>query len=129
MEEKTRDNLIYLAVGLSIAGLLAVDAFYSASRDHKMWMPSRFALRTVAYMVVLAYFVAQETLKVRATIVQTVLCVLVACIMHLGIVILFRQAFSNPFNLGLWVLITLELFLVSRLMSRAVVYFRRVNDP
>ena len=61
MKQSARDNIIYLAVGLSIAALLAGDAFYSLSHDLKIWMPSRFALRLVATTILLVYFVIKQT--------------------------------------------------------------------
>lgn len=125
MKQQTRDNLIYLAVGLGIAALLAFDAFYSDFHNREMWMPSRFAFNAVAFMGVLAYMVVQETRKAKATIVQTVTCVLVACLLHSATVLVFPQIFAQRFGAGLWVFIVLELFLVVRLMVRVVWYMEK----
>lgn len=70
VKPSTRDNLIYSAVGLSIAALLAADAFYADSHGRKMWMPSRFTFRLVYTRALLGYFVARETRKVKAAVVQ-----------------------------------------------------------
>jgi hypothetical protein len=47
MKSGTRDNLIYLGVGLGVAALVVADFFYADSHGQEMWMPSRFALRAV----------------------------------------------------------------------------------
>jgi hypothetical protein len=59
MKPKTRDNLIYLAVGLSIAALVTANAFYADSRGREMWWPSRFTFRAVTTPSLLAYFVVK----------------------------------------------------------------------
>lgn len=126
MKQTTRDNLIYLAVGLGLAALLAADAFYSDSHNLEMWMPSRLAFSAVAFMGVLTYMVAKETQKLKATVIQMVTCVLVACFIHVGIVLAFPQIFAKPFAAGLWVLIVLELFLLTRFLVRAILHIWRV---
>jgi hypothetical protein len=125
MKPSTRDNLIYLAAGLSLAALMAFDAYYSDSHNRKMWIPSRFALNVIAFMVVLAYMVARETQKAKATIIQTVACVLAACFLHSATALAFPQIFAQRFGAGLWVFIVLELFLVVRLMVRVVRYMEK----
>jgi hypothetical protein len=124
MKQSTRDNLIYLAVGLSIAALLAADAFYSESHDRKMWMPSRFAFNAVTFMGVLAYMVAREARRATATVAQTVSYTLLACLLHWVVALAFPQIFAKPFYSGLWVFIVLELFLITLLMARAALYLR-----
>jgi hypothetical protein len=94
-------DLIYLAVSLSIAALVAFDAFYSDFHNHKMWMPSRFAWNTVAFMGVLAYMVGRETQKAKATTVQTIACVVAACLLRSGVVLAFPRIFAKPFGAGL----------------------------
>jgi hypothetical protein len=116
MKRSTRDNLVYLSVGLGIAALVAFDAFYSDSQNRRMWMPSRLALNAVAFMAVLGYMVVRETQKAKASILQTIACVLVACFLHSGFVVAFPQIFAARFGAGLWFFIVLELFLVVRLM-------------
>jgi hypothetical protein len=61
MEPKTRDNLIYLAVGLSVAAILVGDFFYGLNHHTEMWRPSKFTFRAVYTTALLAYFVARET--------------------------------------------------------------------
>jgi FtsH-binding integral membrane protein len=129
MKAVTRDNLIYLAVGLTVAALVAVDTFNSASHDRPMWVPSTFAFRLVAYMGLLDYFVARETRKARATLPQTVGCVLVASMMHMAIAFTFRRTFSGHSSITLWGLAILELFLVVQLMVFAVRHLRPKSRP
>ena len=125
MKQNTRDNLIYLTVGLTIAALVAFDAFYSDSHNRKMWIPSRLAFNAVTFAGVLAYMVVRETRKVKATMVQTAACLLAACCVHSGIVFAFPQIFAKPYSAGLWVFIVLELFLVVRLMVGIVQYMKK----
>jgi hypothetical protein len=129
MKQQTRDNLTYLAAGFGLASLLAFDAFYSDSHNRKMWMPSRFAFNAVAFMGVLVYMVVRETRRLRATVGQTVLCVLVACLLHSGFAGVFPRIFSERFGSGLWVLIVLELFLIVRLMAAVIRSIHRVHRP
>jgi cytochrome bd-type quinol oxidase subunit 2 len=129
MKQQTRDNLIYLAVGLGLAALLAFDAFYSDSHNRKMWMPSRFAFNVVAFMGVLVFMVVRETRKVRATVGQTVVSALAACSLHSGFASVFPRIFSERFGSGLWVFIVLELFLIVCLMVGVIRYIHRVHRP
>jgi len=124
MKQTTRDNIIYLAVGLALVGLLAADFFYADSHGRRMWLPSYFAIRTAAYMGVIVYFVVKETRKVKATLAQTIICSLVASILHLGIAFMFRDILNGSFGLILWVLAVLEISLIVWLMVRAVIYLR-----
>jgi hypothetical protein len=128
MTQQTRDNLIYLAVGLGLAALVAFDAFIQPG-NRKMWMPSRFALNAVAFMGVLVYMVVRETRKQRATAGQTVACVVSACLLHSGFAGIFPHIFSERFGSGLWVFIVLELFLIVRLMVGVIRYVHRVHRP
>jgi hypothetical protein len=129
MKQQTRDNLIYLAVGLGLAALLAFDAFYSDSHNRKMWMPSRFAFNVVAFMGVLVYMVVRETRKVRATVAQTVVSAFAACLLHSGFAGVFPRIFSERFDTGLWVFIVLELFLIVCLTVGVIRYIHRVHHP
>jgi hypothetical protein len=123
MKQGTRDNLIYLSVGLSVAVLVAVDAFYADSNG-QMWTSSRFACRVVAYVGVLGYLVGRETRKVGATLTQSIMCALAAGILQVGIAFVFRQTFSTRYSLSLWVLWVLGGFAIVQLMVWAVRYLR-----
>ncbi|MFZ0966778.1 MAG: hypothetical protein WA766_12575 [Candidatus Acidiferrales bacterium] len=124
MKQKTRDNLIYLAVGLGIAAIVVADAFYAVDHDVRMWVPTNLAFRAVAYMALLDFFVARETQRAKATPVQTTICVLIASVLHLGFVFVFRESFSGRSSVRLWALTVLEIFIIVKLMKRAVHYFR-----
>lgn len=79
-----------MVVGLSIAALVVADFIYAESHDRVMWMPSRFPFRVVGTTVLLAYFVARETRKMRATLVQVFAMVLVAGAVHVAIAFRFH---------------------------------------
>jgi hypothetical protein len=68
MKQKTRDNLIYVTVGLGIVALIVANFFYADSHGQKMWWPSKFASRVVYTTALLAYFVARETRKAKSTL-------------------------------------------------------------
>lgn len=129
MKQQTRDNLIYLSVGLVLAALLAFDAFYSDVHNRQMWMPSRFAFNTTVFMGVLVYMVVREAQKLRATLGQTVACVLAACLLHSGFAGIFPRVFSERFGSGFWVFIVLELFLIVRLMVVVIRSIQNVRRP
>jgi len=122
MKPKTRDNLIYLAVGLGIAALITADAFYAVSRDREIWMPSIFAMRAVGYTAVLGPYVARETLKAKAKLAETIVCVVLGCMLQVGIAFAFRQTFSGRSTMRLYLLFVLGAFLIVRLMVLAVTY-------
>src|SRR5437879_4077418 len=128
MKQTTRDNLIYLAVGLSVAALVTADCFYADSHGREMWWPSTFAYRLVAYLGVLGYLVGRETRKIGATVTQMIMCVLAAWILQLGIAFAFRQTFSGRYTLGLWVLAVVGGFAIIQLMVGAVRYLRSDSD-
>ena len=120
MKQQTRDNLIYLAVGLGIAALLAADAFYAVSHDQEMWMPSKFAFRAVGTTGLLAYYLAKKMRKGKATLVQILAGVLLASVAHLGIIFAFRQAVDQFPAISFSPLVILEMFIVGVLSERVV---------
>lgn len=122
MKPKTRDNLIYLGVGLSIAALVCVDFFYADSHGQKMWWPSKFAFRTVTTPSLLAYFVVREMRKEKATLFQTFAAVLFATLLQLGIMFSFRQIIDQLPGMSYSALAVLEMFVVWQLSVRGVFY-------
>ncbi len=124
MKQNTRDNLIYLAVGLSIAALVVADFFYADSHNKTMWLPSKLATRAVYTTLLLAYFVARETRKRKATLVQVVACVVFASIVHLAVVFGFRQTVGRLPGLVFSALAVWELFLVWLLTLQVARYLR-----
>jgi hypothetical protein len=126
MKPKIRDNLIYLAVGLSIAGLVVALDFYADSHGQALFKPSKFAWRAVTSMLLVGYFVARAVRRVKATLAEVVLCVLVAGLLHLAISFGFRQTVGQLSGILYAGFASLEIFLLVELITRVVLYFRRV---
>jgi hypothetical protein len=94
-QRRTWDNFIYLAVGLGIAGLVAADFFYADSHGQEMWLPSKFAVRSVYTTLLLVFFVVKVIRRLKATMLQTFACISFAIILHLGIVFSLRETVGN----------------------------------
>jgi hypothetical protein len=124
MRSTTRDNLIYLAVGLGIAALGAADFFYAESRGKEMWMPSRLTFRVVCTTALLGYFVARETRKVKGAFFQVLACVLLASTVHLVVIIGFRQAVGQLAGIPFSALAAFEMFLIVQLAVKAAQYLK-----
>ena len=124
MKPETRDNLIYLGVGIGIAVLVAADFFYSDSHGKKMWWPSRFAFRTAYTTILLAYFVVREAGKMKATPVQILAYILFASLVHLAIVFTFRHAAGELSGITFAALAVFEMFFVFQLLMLVVRYLR-----
>ena len=120
MKPKTRDNLIYLSVGLGIAALVAVDAFYSDCHGREMWIPSKLAFRAVYSTGLLAYYLGREMCKAKATLVQVLAGILFSSVVHLGIIFVFRQAVGQLPAISFLPLVILEMFFVGVLSEQAV---------
>jgi hypothetical protein len=129
MKSQTRDNLIYLVVGIAISALLAADFFYADSQGEKMWMPSRFAFRAVTTPSLLAYFVFGEMYKQKATVLQTLASLLFATLLQLGILFGFRQMIDQLAGINYSALAVLEMFLVWQLTVQVARYLRFGNLP
>jgi uncharacterized membrane protein len=125
MKPKTKDNLIYLTVGLSIAALVTFDAFYADSRGQQIWWPSPFAFRATYTTLLMGYFVVKRTRKIKATTSQVLACVLLASAVHLVIVFLFRQTIGQLSGMAFSALALLEIFLVVLLTVQMVRYQRQ----
>ncbi|HEY8671196.1 MAG TPA: hypothetical protein VIL63_10190 [Terriglobales bacterium] len=124
MKQETRDNLIYLGVGLGIAVLVVADFFYADSHGQKMWWPSRFDFRAAYTTLLLAYFVVRKTLDMKATLVQTLSYILFASLVHLAIVFTFRHAAGELSGITFAALAVLEMFFVFQLLMLVVRYLR-----
>lgn len=124
MSRKTRDNLIYLSVGLGIVALIVADLFYADGHRQKMWWPSKFASRAAYTTVLLAYFVARETRKAKAKVGQVLAYVLLASIMHLALVFTFRHAVGELSGISFSALAIIEMFLVFRVLMALARYLR-----
>lgn len=115
MKPRTRDNLIYLAVGISIAAFVWIDFFYADSHGKEMWMPSRFAFRTVTTPALLAYFVIKEMLRRKARFLGVFSAVLFATLVQLAIMFGFRQLIEKLPGISYSALTVLEMLLVWQL--------------
>ncbi len=124
MTPRTRDNLIYLAVGLGVAALAVADSFYANSRRTKGWMLSRFALRAVTTPSLLAYFVVREMRREKATLLQTLASVLFATLLQLGILFGFRQIIDQLPGISYAALAALEMFFIWLLTLQVAPYLR-----
>ena len=124
MKPRTRDNLIYLGVGLGIVALLVADLFYADSHGREMWMPSRLALRLVYTTILLGYFVVREIRKVKATVFQVLACLIFASVVHLAIGFVFRHAVGQLPGISFSALVVLEYFIVVQLVLQGLQYFR-----
>jgi hypothetical protein len=124
MKQKTRDNLIYLAVGIGIVALILADLFYADSHGREVWWPSRFAFRAVFSTALLLYFVARETRKSKATLDKVLTCVLLAGVVHLAIVFEFRHAVDQLSGITFSALAVVEMSIVFLLLMAAVRHVR-----
>ncbi len=129
MKPKTRDNLIYLAVGISIAVFVVARFFYADSHGQVLAFPSRFAFRAVTSLLLVGYFVAREVRKVNATFAQVVICVLAAVPLHLAVSFGFRQIVGQLPGILYAGFAAIEIFLIVELLTWVVRHFRRVAHP
>ncbi len=120
MKQGTRDNLIYLAVGLTVGGLVVLDFFYADSHGREMWWPSNFEAHLVGYMLVLGYFIATEARKAGATVAQIVIFEVAGSVLYAGVAFGFRRTYAGPLSLPLFGLAVLEYFAMVRLVIYAV---------
>jgi hypothetical protein len=127
MKPKTRDNIIYLTVGLSIAALLVADVFYTDSHGRKMWFPSRFAFRSVYTTVLLWYFVLKGIRQTKLTFVQMLAWLLSATLMHLTIVFASRQIIEELPGIAFAALGPWELYFVFFITEKFALYLTRTR--
>jgi hypothetical protein len=127
MTSKTRDNLIYVAVGLGIAALVSLDFFYSDSHHRKEWVPSRFAFRAVTTPSLLAYFVVREMLEEKARFFQIVGPVLFATLVQLGIMFSFRQIIDQLPGMTYSALAVMDIFIVWLMTIQVAQYLSSPN--
>ncbi len=124
MKLTSRDNLIYIAVGLGIAALVAGDFFYADSQGREMWLPSTFAFRLVGSTGILAYYVGREIRKAEATLVETIACVLLGSLVHLIMGFEFRSEIGRLGTVYFSSLVALEALLIVVLLVLGLKFFR-----
>lgn len=115
MKKSIRDDLVYLSIGLTVAGLVVFDFFYTDSHGQQMWWPSHFWFHLVGYLLLLEYFVGRETRKVGAPLFQILGCLLAAGVLHTGIAFALRDLYSGPLTLFLFASVILEVFIIVQL--------------
>ena len=77
-------------------------------------------------LLLLAYFVAREVHKMKTTLSEVIICVLVAGLLSLLISFGFRQAVGQLSGILYTGFASLEIFLIIKLIIRVVSHFRRV---
>jgi hypothetical protein len=128
MKPRTRDNLIYLAVGVSIAAITVGMDFYAESHGKALVRVPTFTFRAVTSMLLMAYFVAREARRrVNATLNEVVMGVLVGGLLSLAVSLAFRQTTGQLSGILYAGLAALEVFLIVELTTRVVSYSRRVS--
>ena len=126
MRPKTRDNLIYLAVGLGIAALLVLEIFYADSRGYKVWLPSKFTIRVV-YTTALIWFVVIRLIRpAKRALGKVLLGILFATLLHLTIVFASRRVINELPGFAFAILIPFEIYVVVVLTEQAVPHLTRV---
>jgi hypothetical protein len=125
MKPKTRDTLIYLAVGVSITALLVGQEFYARSHGKPPWRLTKFASRAATTPLFIGYFVAQEARRrLLATVAEIVPCVLAGTLLSLAVTFGFREAVGNLPTLPYIGFASLQGLLIVELVTRAIPYFR-----
>jgi hypothetical protein len=126
MKTKTRDNLIYLVVGLSVAGVLVGLILHADNHGQILVFPSRFAFRAVTSTLLVGYFVARAARRASATLAEVIVCVLAAGLLHLAITFGFRQIVGQLPGLLYAGIAAIETFLIVELTTWVGPYFRRM---
>lgn len=127
MKPRTRDNIIYLTVGLSIAALLVADVFYTDSHGRKMWFPSRFAFRLVYTTPLIWYFVLKGIRHAKLTFVRVLAWLLSATLMHLTIMLACRQIIEELPGIAFAALGPWEVYLVYLITEKLALYLTRTR--
>jgi hypothetical protein len=125
MKANTRDNLIYLAVGVTIAGLVVGLDFYAESHGKPSLRLSKFTVRAVGSLLLVGYFALREARRrVNATLAEMVMCALAGGVLNLAVIFGFRQTVGQISGIQYMAFASLETFLIVELVTRVVLYFR-----
>lgn len=129
MKSTTRDNLIYLAVGLSIAALLVAQSFYAESHHGRVMVDlSKFAFRAVTSTLLVGYFTGREVRKLGAKLAVVVLCAVVAGAVQLAVSFGFRQYVGQLSSISYVALAALEIFFIVNFARWTVSHFKARSD-
>lgn len=119
MTVKTRDNLIYVGVGILVAGTAAAYFFYTDSHGRRMWVPSRFASRSVYTTLLFWYVIIRTTRQARFSFYQILASVLFATFLHLTIFFSCRQILDQLPTIVFWPFWVIELYLVTYVTEKS----------
>ena len=122
MKATTRDNLIYLAVGLSIAALFWAYFFYADSHGREMWLPSRFAIRTVYTTALIWYVVLRGIHTGKQTFIRVLVLALFATLLHLSIVFAFRSIIEKLPGIAFALLWVPEMYFIVVVTEKSAPY-------
>jgi hypothetical protein len=126
VKPKTRDNLIYLAVGVSIVALLVADIFYADSHGHNFVNISNFEFRAASAMLLVGYFMFRAARTLRANSGELCLSVAAAALLSVLTCFVFRQSVEELPGLLYSSLTALEILLIVELVKWGLLYFRRM---
>src|SRR5271157_526910 len=112
MKPSTRDNFIYVAVGLSIAGFVAEQVLFSDTHGRVLANLSALVFRAGGATIVAGYFVARVVRNSGAPLNKVALYVVVASAVQLAISLYFRQYVGQLSGLAFIGLATIETFLI-----------------
>jgi hypothetical protein len=129
MKPRTRDNLIYLAVALTIAGALVGLIWYEDYHGRIAAFPSRFSVRVATSLLLGAYFIAREARQANSSLTVIAICVLGGSLVQIAIHFGFRQIALELPGLAYASIASIEIFLIVELMARIRSRFKRPKHP
>jgi hypothetical protein len=126
MRLKTRDNLIYLTVGICIAALVIAQVFYADTHGHNFVNISNFEFRVASALLFVGYFMFRAARTLRANSSELCLSVTAACLLIVLAGFVFRQSVEQLPGLLYSGLAALETVLIIELVKWGLLYFRRM---
>jgi hypothetical protein len=129
MKPRTRDNLIYVAVGVSVAALVVAQVFYAEVHGHNIVNASTFGFRAITSLFLVGYFAARAARRAKATFAQVVTCVLISGLLNVTISFIFRDAIERLPGLLYASLAALEIVLIVEMMAWVFLLFKRIAHP
>ena len=120
MKPKTRDNLIYLAVGLSIVAFVAEQVFYSESHGRAVAKLSTFAFRAAGSMLVAGYFVGRAVRNLHVAPYRVILCVIAVSVLQLAMSFGFQQYIGQLSSMSYVTVAAIETFLLVKVTTWVV---------
>lgn len=124
MKTTTRDNLIYLTVGVGIAAVVAARVFYAERHGLVVGHLPTFPFRLVTSTFTVGYFVARQARRLGASATDVVTSVLDAGLIQAAVGFAFHRAIGSLSSISHVILVVLETVLIVNLMIWGVSYFR-----